>query len=185
MSELYTIPKHHQPRLRGFSLRKCEFPKNFQGKSPEEEAVATSHSEREEKGYRCMEHPEIWNLQINWCMTWFFLTNFGHFCQMVSSVTVNSRLVDTSVLRAAQNTDGMATRNYAEEFANWLKSSFLGVADFTRDDDDIAKVHRLVDFRPRLQNLDFDGLECNRVNSLNFSHCTAPGRNETAPWEDD
>lgn len=66
---------------------------------------------------------------------------------MVSSVTVNSRLVDTSVLRAAQDTDGMPTRNYAEEFANWLKSSFLGVADFTRDDDDIAKVHRLIDFR--------------------------------------
>lgn len=85
----------------------------------------------------------------------------------------------------SQNTDGMPTQNYAEEFANWLKRSFLGVADFTGDDDDIAKAYCLIDFKPRLQNLDFDGLECNHVNSLNFSHCTAPSRNETASWEDD
>lgn len=89
---------------------------------------------------------------------------------MVSTVTVNSRLTDTSLLRAPLNYWNVYTKPCVGMY-NWtLKRIFLGVADYTCDDDDIAKVHRLIDCRPRLQNLDFDGLEYSHVNSLNFSH---------------
>ena len=164
------IPKHHQPRLRDFSLRKCEgrpfsFLKTSRVKALKKRRLRLPILKGRRRGTAAWKHPEIWNLQINWFMTWFPLKNFGNFCQMVSSVTVNSRLLDTSLLRALPKYWWNAYTNYAEEFANWLKRSFLGVADFTGDDDDIAKVHHLINFRPRLQNLDFDGLECNHVNS--------------------
>ena len=165
MSELYTIPRNLQPRLRAFSLRKCDrpfiIPIPFKGKALKKRWFRLPILNRKKGVPLHGGTPKFGICKKNG--VWFnfpqafrkFVPNGKH---RNSKLSPCAHVAFTGTHKILECLHEFMRRN-----VQTMKRSFLGVADFSGDDDHLAKVHRLIDFRSRLKT-------SIHVNELNFTH---------------